>query len=425
MKTIIFTPRTITRRMIASIFLYVLFVTRLLASPVLPPDCATQTDSVKRRSGVSNYVNTSGTSSTEISYQGDVAFTDDDRDIKSISPGGFFRFSKTTFGNRREVFIQSGSDGALKRKYLVGRQEEAYEPEGRKWLQEMLPEIIASSGIGAEDRVKRIYGKSGLNGVLNMVGNMESDYTQSIYYNYLFTLPNLKENELTVVLAHVKDHIESDYEMGKLLRKVGPIYLQNERVASEYLKSVNTMSSDYEKSRVLSSLLQTKLSPANFTLVMGSVAKISSDYEQANVLRKILANQSLTDKTHKEVLALVSHLSSDYEKTRVLRDCVANTKFVGENYSEILSAINNISSDYEKGRAISYLLTKYKLSAQNYLQLFPVVANISSGFEKSSVLNQVKKTMPMENAQVKSAYLKTAKTISGDYEYRRVVDGLD
>jgi hypothetical protein len=31
----------------------------------------------------------------------------------------------------------------------------------------------------------------------------------------------------------------------------------------------------------------------------------------------------------------------------------------------------------------------------------------------------------MENTQVRAAYVKTAKTISSDYEYRKVIDGLE
>jgi hypothetical protein len=90
-----------------------------------------------------------------------VAFTDDERDIKSISPGGYFKFSKTTFGNTRSVLIESSSDGTLTRTYHANRQQQPYEPEGRKWLADMLPEIIATSGIGAEERVRRIYAKKG------------------------------------------------------------------------------------------------------------------------------------------------------------------------------------------------------------------------------------------------------------------------
>jgi hypothetical protein len=146
---------------------------------------------------------------TTLSYDGKITFTDDERDIRSITPGGYFRYSKTTFGNKREIFIQSSSDGTLRRKYYVGRSEEPYEPEGRLWLQQMLPEIIATTGLGAEDRIQRHYAKSGIKGVLAEISKIDNDYAQTVYYRHLLAFPALKDQDLKGVLAHLNHQLES------------------------------------------------------------------------------------------------------------------------------------------------------------------------------------------------------------------------
>jgi len=409
------------------VFLYFVLSFKLIAAPLAENGPDPLADTVcQTPQAHATYVYTNNGTSVVLSYNGTITFTDDERDIKSISPGGFLKYSKTTFGNKREICIQSGSNGALSRKYFVGRSEEPYEPAGRQWLQETLPEIIATTGIGAEDRVRRIYSKSGLNGVIAEINKIENERVQGTYFNYLVGLPALKENDLKVVLNQINRQIDSDYEKSKLLRKVAPRYLQNNKINQEYLAAINNMSSDYEKGKLLSFLLQNaKLSPASFSLVLPAVSQISSDYEQAKVLKQVLVNPALTPPAQKEVIVVLRTVSSDYEKNRVLSTLMANPKYVSENFDELLSTIKTINTDYEKAQALSTLVTKHKLTPQNYLQVLPVISDINSSYEKSRTLQRIRPALPANNAQVRAAYVKTAKTISSDYEYRKVIDGLE
>lgn len=412
--------------MFLSAFVYFSTFSFAMAFSPDPPVSCFDADSVRQQKGFSALVCDNNGSSTSLSYNGKISFTDDERDIKSITPGGFFKYSKTTFGNCREIHIMSATDGSLTRRYYVGRSQQPYEPAGRQWLQEMLPGIIATTGIGAEDRVQRLYAKSGLNGVLNQVAKIESDQVQSIYFSYLLTEPRLKENDLRHTLAHVNKYISSDYEKGKLLRKTGPHFLQNEKVTQDYLQTVATMSSDYEKGKVFTYLLQNgKLKPENVSQVLNSVSNISSSYEQAKVLRQVVGNPALPTHAYKSVINQTAAFSTDYEKTKILGLIMANPKFVESNFDDILKAIRSIRSDYDKSRALAYLVSKGKLTSDNYLQVFPVVADINSSYEKSRTLQKLKITMPTDNSQVRAAYARTARTIDSDYEYRRVMDGLE
>ncbi len=95
----------------------------------------------------------------KLEYRGKITISDDDKDIVDISDGGYFELSKITFGNRRSIEIRK-SGGRLIKKYYEGRSEVDYEPEGREWLADVLPEIIRNTGIAAESRTARIYKKS-------------------------------------------------------------------------------------------------------------------------------------------------------------------------------------------------------------------------------------------------------------------------
>jgi hypothetical protein len=423
------TSQSITRLMILNALLYFTFLLNTTATALGDPRYPCEADTVRRAapgSGITTFsLNKAGTSTT-LSYDGKITFTDDERDIKSITPGGYFRFSKTTFGNKREIFIQSGSDGTLRRKYYVGRSEEPYEPEGRQWLQEMLPEIIATTGIGAEGRIKRIYAKSGLKGVLAEISKIDNDFARTTYYSHLFALPALKDQDLKGVLVHLNHHLGSDHEKSKLLRQIAPRYLQNGRNAQAYLTAVDGLSSDYEKAKVLTYVLQTPaITQTSSEMVIPAVGRINSDYEQAKVLRAVLAQPELSPKAHKEVIHLARNISSDYEKNRVLLPLISNPKYVTANFGELLASINTLSSDYEKCRALATLVVKQKLSSQQYLQLFPVVSALGSSFDKSRTLLKIRATMPADNAEVRAAYVKAAKTINSEYEYRKAIAGLE
>lgn len=393
--------------------------------PRLPCEADTTRKAILGRQTFTYHQSKAGTSTT-LSYDGKITFTEDERDIKSITPGGYFRFSKTTFGNKREIFIQSGSDGTLHRKYFVGKSEEPYEPEGRRWLQQMLPEIIATTGLGAEDRISRIYAKAGLNGVLAEISKLENDYAQASYYNHLLALPSLKDHELKGILAHLNHQLDSDHEKSKLLRQTAPRYLQNPKNAHQYLAIVAGLSSDFEKAKVLTYICQVPaLSRTSCEMMIPAVAHINSDYEQAKVLRTVLARQELSPKAHQQVIALARTIDSDYEKNRVLLVLMANPRYVSSNFGELLASISTLQSDHEKSRALSYLVEKRRLSPRQYLQLFPVVSALDSSYDKSRTLQKIRATMPADNAEVRAAYLKAAKTIHSDYEYRRAIAGLE
>ena len=93
-----------------------------------------------------------------LDYQGSITLSDDDRDIVSMSPGGFFRLSEdrsriplldTLLGADREIELRGRADGTIERRYVVNRREVAYRARGTP-VASRIP-----SGAGATDRVQR------------------------------------------------------------------------------------------------------------------------------------------------------------------------------------------------------------------------------------------------------------------------------
>jgi len=91
-----------------------------------------------------------------VETRGKIELTDDDKDIKSISPDGYLEITKVTLGSRRSIVITPTENG-IKREYYEGREKMDFEKEGRKWLSEILPELVRSTTIAAENRVNRFF----------------------------------------------------------------------------------------------------------------------------------------------------------------------------------------------------------------------------------------------------------------------------
>src|SRR6188472_1072621 len=106
----------------------------------------------------------------EVRYDGEVEFSDDDTDVKSLSPGGFLRIRDggmmTSLVGGHTIEFKADGSGSVTRRYWVGNSERPFEPEGHKWLASVLPHFIQQSGIGAPARVARILKAKGPAGVL-------------------------------------------------------------------------------------------------------------------------------------------------------------------------------------------------------------------------------------------------------------------
>ena len=78
----------------------------------------------------------------QVSYSGSFEFTDDDTDVRQISPGGYLKISDGAWLGRHSVEIRERG-GQLDRRYYVNASERPYEPEGRQWLHDEPAEVRA------------------------------------------------------------------------------------------------------------------------------------------------------------------------------------------------------------------------------------------------------------------------------------------
>jgi hypothetical protein len=127
-----------------------------------------------QRSGT--YVWSNDDEKLEVNYRGDMEFTDDDADVKSLSPDGWLRIKQKDRNGSHAIEFRSIASGAIERRFWVGSTERPFEPEGRKWLAEFLPRFIRQSGLGADARTRRIYRTKGARGVLDEISLIQGSW---------------------------------------------------------------------------------------------------------------------------------------------------------------------------------------------------------------------------------------------------------
>ncbi len=397
-----------------------------------------------------------GKGNFHIEYEGDIKVSDDDKDILSISKGGFIEIKKSSFGKKRRIVIEAES-GTLKKRYFVGWSEKSFIPEGKAWLAEILPDIVRNTGIGAEYRVKRIYQKGGITAVLNEIDKLKGDYVSALYFNYLLE-KKITDSELIRLIELAGKKIDSDYYLADILQKNQQLFLKNEQTISAYINATKTINSDYYISQVLVNAIDSpEIADEQLDKLLEASTSIESDYYLAEVLTKILDERDLNSSNMSRIMKLSNSISSDYYKSQVLKKALKKKNLSKENYTKFINSMDDVDSDYYASDVIKDLLKKkldddtldelitliknnvssdyyasdiYKKIAKRNLtetQLIKVLESlkmISSGTYISSSLVAFAPKVKHASQRVKDAYLKRAKTINSDHYFGKAMKAM-
>lgn len=356
--------------------------------------------------------------SLELKYSGEIVFNEAETSIKNISPDGFIRYKS----NGQKFEAEPTGNGHVEYAINGGSKTIALSNEEAVLVAKAIKTMIAY-GIGAGDRVERMFKKGGSEAVLNEVRNLKGDFVKSIYLDYLLNTNSLTAGDMTTIASHVKTLINADFEKGKLLSKFSGKYLANEATAGAYLEAVKSISSDFEKANAVKVILKQPLTPTQFTQVLQLTKAIHSDFEKSNVLKEVLKLNTIAASQFSEVLQATATINSDFEKAGVLQSILNNNSLPVAQFNETLGVIGNINSDFEKGNVLKKVAESDIKSEDQWISLLGSSEKLSSDFEKGNVLAAIASKMPATE-NVKTAYMKSAKTISSDFEYAKAVKAV-
>src|SRR4051812_9116694 len=397
----------------------------------------------------------------EVRYDGDVEFTDDDADVKRLSPGGLLRIRDggmlTSLTGGHTVEFRADGSGTITRRFWVGSDERPFEPEGRKWLASMLPRFIRQSGIGAPARVARILKAKGPSGVLAEISLIEGSWAKRNYFSELVKTGQLDAAAVRQVLVQAGHELDSDFELASFLIDSGDRLLVDEATRQAYLEAARSIDSDFEMHRVFSALIKRgALSPAALTSLLIASHSIESDFEEGSLLIDVAHSQLLDNTTRPAFFAALDTVQSDFEHHRVLSalgtrgdlpqetvtamltsgaavssdfeaasflvDVAKRQPIEGNARAPFFRAVDSIDSAFERGRVLKAVVARPDASAETILAVLRATAGVKSSFEASGVLLAVAASHPVTGS-AREAYIDAAEKL-GDFEQGRVLAAL-
>ncbi|HTC24018.1 MAG TPA: M56 family metallopeptidase [Gemmatimonadales bacterium] len=352
--------------------------------------------------------------SVDLRARGNIKFSDDFSDVTGISGGGYVEINVRDGGTTRRLEIRP-EGGGLQRTHTVNGRTAPFDEEARSWLAGLLVEVDRHTGFAVDVRFPALLSKGGTSAVLDEIEHMSSDYPRGLYYRKLLAGARLTPADVRRVARAAGAQMTSDYELGGVLGALADRYaLDDAEVRSAFMDGAGKLKSDYERSQLLLTIINKGAftgGPANsrvrgagsaagganvsvnpeaartiaklaggmdsdyeksrVLLALGdsrlfdpktmgaeyfdAVGTVKSDYERGRVLQKILDAGQLPAESLIRVLDLTRQMNSDYEAAGVLVEFASHNKVDGNVRDAFLATANHLGSDYERQRAIGAL----------------------------------------------------------------------
>lgn len=329
--------------------------------------------------------------SERLAYAGAITLTEDLQDIEDISPMGYVHYTYLVGKNKKRLVFESDASGdRFIISYYENEEGHSYRPLGEQWRRQIMPGLIARSGIGLEARVQQVYQQQGTEGVLAEADKIAYAEGKQHMLHHLLLQPGLKPAEAALALQYLDRYATSDEQRSYMLDKVPAPLLENDALSHSYLVVAQGISSDAELRKSLFSLLQ------------------------APNLSRTTVNKAMH----------VAGKMPGHEKAKVLQQLSGSEQFNQRHYKAAFSLISGMTSDHDKQEAIFHILGKHRLSPAQYQELLPAVSQIHSDQIKSKVLRGIAPGIPKDATAARTDYQLTARTIYSAYEYRMAMDAL-
>jgi len=356
-----------------------------------------------------------GSRRLQIASSGKIEFTEDERDIQHISPGGHFAVLEKRGFTTRRLEIEPGPDGKLTRSYTYRGEPIPFDEGAKAWLAELIQGLIRDDGFEAPSRVQRILQRQGPAAVLDEITRIKNGQVKSIYFEELAKSNALDLTMKQRIINQASKEISSDGEKAVLLERLVGHFWNDVTLRESLIVSVDTLHSDGEKARLLSHVLE-KPNPTTRDLVaiLGVVERISSDGEKSSLLQLLAPHYSGTDALRTSFFRAANTLRSDGERRQALGVLLQNKALGLEDLVEGLESVAYLSSDGEKASMLVEMTKLYKEDAALRSAFFKATDTLSSDGEHRRVLSELLKIKPAP--ETLQAVLQSTKGISSDGE---------
>jgi bla regulator protein blaR1 len=394
--------------------------TLLVSSAPLSPDAPIAPAEAQQNGETHMEMRTrNGLTSLSMKIDGAIEFTDDDHDVKSLSPRGHFRMEEGTWLSGRVYDVKADSAGNLTKTYSVDSSVKPLDSEGQAWLGHLLPQMIRDSGVGAVPRVARILRHGGPQAVITEIGLIHSDGSKRIYLEQLFSQSSLNTEQSRDAAKLIRG-MSSDGDKAQVLIDVDGKYFTRE-LRPDLFEAVESIHSDGDKRKVLSDILKKDAGNADTLFSAARAAKhISSDGDKADVLIEMAHPYRENGGIGMAYFEAVKSISSDGDHARVLSTLLAAHGDDRDTLARALGSAEKISSDGDKARVLKEAVAQYSDDELIRKAFIDAANSISSDGDHQQVLVALVHRQGFGSATV-GEIAKSAQRISSDGDKARVL----
>lgn len=391
----------------------------LVIQPILAQDLSSsKSTNVIVNDGTTRWKSSSGLNSFNVEYRGKIDIEDDDKDIRAMSDGAYLEISKTVFGSKRTIVIESIGGGKFKKQYYEGRTMVNWEPAGREWLAEILPEVVRSTSLCAESRVKRFFKQGGTSGVLAEIDRIESDYVKSLYADLLMKQP-VQVKDYASIINKLAEELDSDHYLTEFLKGNTSKFMQDKEATSALFSATRKMDSDHYKTVVIKDALKGQIaSLENVKIIMQATGMMESDHYITEVLTSLLKQDNLNDAIISEMINTTKSIESDHYRTVVLTEALDKEGLSNASFQRVIESVKGIESDHYVNEVIKHLMNN-KLSDDLLSLLLSITNSIESDHYRTEVLRSLLKRQDLTDVQF-TRLIESCNTMDSDH-YKTVV----
>jgi hypothetical protein len=361
-----------------------IFLAMLVAFTLVPPATSAPFDQTIR------IRTSSGMASRSFEARGTIEFTDDDRDVKYISPGGHLLIEVGTwFRTERSYEVRASSSGSLSRTYRLSGRTRPLDADAQAWVAESILGFIRETGMNAGPRVERILRQGGPPAVLKEISEIHSDGSKRTYLRELVERGRLNPGELRDVMRSART-VGSDGDKAGLLIEVSRVYLKPD-LRQAWFTTAGSIGSDGDKRSALEHAVKSDPSVETLDLAANAAARIGSDGDKAAVLAAI-ASRGVAGSVRRPWFRAAESIGSDGDKRQALSGALTASGNDQETLLEILRTAETIGSDGDKA-AVLTAAARADLRTDAVQRAFLFTAGtIGSDGDRKSVLMSVLRT---------------------------------
>jgi len=305
--------------------------------------------------------------------------------------------------------------------YVAGMKR-PWDDEAKRFLTTQLPLIVRRSGLGAEARVKSIFGRKGVNGVYDEIDLVGSDYARRLYLVALVDVARFDSATVQTLLERAGRLLKSDYDRRQVLEHVAATVPLDRKGATTYVQALSTMRSDYDQRMALSALTKHSATSVDGDTLAPALTHIKSSYDKRMVLEEMLTRGAMSADAKQMVLLAVRDMPSDYDRRQVLTAYLARFGVEPALLEPFFTAVRAIKSNYDRREVLTGLARKNGSSAREVQDaVFDAVGQMTSDYDRAEVLLAF---APGVDSGSRPAFVSAAERIRSSYDQNRVLAAL-